>query len=289
MQQESVRDSPQLFDSRLIVFQNRRIGKVCTGHDQHIKSAVKEKHMQGRIRQHHAQPVVFAEVRKLRAGIRLFLQQNNRLSGSIQDARFVLRNPAEAPCGFQIAAHDSEGLLIPLLASAKFPRNGRVVAAAGQMETAEALDGNDLPFPQRLLGKRNRVAGYRIAVGIQKAQRRPADRTAVRLGMIASVFNVVILAVAVRAHGKSFHGGLRPVIGHILDDGQPRAAVCAVDEGIAVTPVLRVQQFPQAVRADGDVRGNKRVAFSLALALNNGKVRKTPRRNPAPGNVFDDC
>ncbi|MCK7527005.1 MAG: hypothetical protein MZV64_60070 [Ignavibacteriales bacterium] len=43
------------------------------------------------------------------------------------------------------------------------------------------------------------------------------------------------------------------VVGDVLDDGEARSAVGAVDEGIAVAPVVGVEEFAQAVVADGDV------------------------------------
>ena len=95
---------------------------------------------------------------------------------------------------------------------------------------------------------------------------RAADRAAVRLGVIAAVFDVVVFPVAVRAHREGAHRGLGPVIGHVLDDREARAAVRAVDEGIAVAAVGRVAQFPQAVLADADVRRNERVALRLGFA-----------------------
>ena len=103
---------------------------------------------------------------------------------------------------------------------------------------------------------------------------RAAVRAAVRLGVVAAVFDVVVFPVAVRAHRKCAHRGLGPVIGHVLDDRKARAAVGAVDKGIAVTPIGRVAQLAQAVVTDADVGGNERVALRLGFALQDLEIPK---------------
>ena len=142
------------------------------------------------------------------------------------------------------------------------------------MDAAEALDRHDLSGLQGLAGKLDRVAGDAVSVRVQIEDLRPADRAAVRLGVIAAVLNVVVLPVAVRAHGEGAHGGLRPVVGDILDDGKARAAVGAVDERIAVAPVRGIQQLAQAVVTDADIRGNEGVAQRLALTRQDLEIRK---------------
>ena len=106
--------------------------------------------------------------------------------------------------------------------------------------------------------------------------------------MVAAVFNVVIFPLAVRAHGKGLHGSLRPVIGNVLDDGQTRAAVGAVNKRIAIAAVLRIQQLPQTVGADGDIRGDEGVTAGLPQALYNRKIRKVLRRNFPHRHILDD-
>ena len=128
------------------------------------------------------------------------------------------------------------------------------------------LTATIFPGHQSLAGKLDRVAGDAVSVRVQIEDLRPADRAAVRLRVVAAVFDVVVFPVAVRAHGEGAHGGLRPVVGDVLDDGKARAAVGAVDEGVAIAPVPGVQQLPQAVVTDADIRGNERVALRLRLA-----------------------
>ena len=78
--------------------------------------------------------------------------------------------------------------------------------------------------------------------------------TRVGLGVKTAIDRIVVLRLAFGAHLEGSHRRLRPVVGDVPDDGEAGAAVGAIDEGIAVAPVVRVEEFPQAVVADGDVR-----------------------------------
>ncbi len=64
---------------------------------------------------------------------------------------------------------------------------------------------------------------------------------------------VGVFALAVGAEWKTRHGCLRSVVGDVFDDGEAWAAVGAVDEGIVIAAVSRVEEFAQTVGADGDV------------------------------------
>ena len=75
--------------------------------------------------------------------------------------------------------------------------------------------------------------------------------------MEPAVGGVVVLGRARRAHGERGHGGERPVVGHVPDDGEPRAAVGAVDERVAVAAVVRVGELAQAVGAGRGVGGDQ--------------------------------
>src|ERR1035437_9041061 len=65
-------------------------------------------------------------------------------------------------------------------------------------------------------------------------ERGTARRARIRLRMEAAVGGVVVLGAALRAHGEGRHGGVRPVVRDVADDGVPRAAVGAVGEGVPV-------------------------------------------------------
>ena len=244
--------------------------------------------MQRRVGQHHAQIAVLADMRQPGGP---FPQQHDGPLPALEQPRLVRAHFAELPGAAEIAAHEGEGLLIPLLAPPEPPHGLRVLDAAGQMHAAEALDGRDPAVLQQRAGggQRGLVPLGAPPLRVDKKQVRPADRTAVRLGVVAAVFNVVIFPFAVRAHGEAPHGGQRPIVGHVPHDGEARAAVGAVDEGVAVSPVLRVQQLPFTVLTEADVRRDEGVALALHKARQDRKARHPPERQPPMGfDAVDD-
>ena len=89
--------------------------------------------------------------------------------------------------------------------------------------------------------------------------------------MEAPVERVVVLGLAGRAHGKDLHGCFFAVIGDILHDGEARAAVGAVDEGIAVAAVGGIKQFAQTVITGSSIRRDKRLALCSLLTVGDNE------------------
>jgi hypothetical protein len=129
-----------------------------------------------------------------------------------------------------------------------------LAGVAGQVITAQALNAYDPAVFEELPGLLERVfaPGADLAVDLQ-----PDLWAAVRagdgLGVEATVQRILILGGTGRAHGERRHGGQRPIIGNVFDDGEAGAAVGAVDERIAVAAISRVKQFSQAVGTGADV------------------------------------
>ena len=90
----------------------------------------------------------------------------------------------------------------------------------------------------------------------RRGELRAADPTGVGLCVEAAVGGVVVLGLAVGAHFEARHRGLRAVVGDAAGDGVTRAAVGAVEEGIAVAAVGWSEQFAQAIGTGGGVGGN---------------------------------
>ena len=123
-----------------------------------------------------------------------------------------------------------------------------VVRAAGEVEAAEALDRDDRAVAQRHAAAR-RVAGSCEPASRTSSAPRPAGRAGVRLGVEAAVAGSSYSARQRRAHREARHRRQRPVVGDAADDREPRAAVRAVDERVAVAAVGGVEQLAQAVVA----------------------------------------
>ena len=274
MEQKAVGNAPQFVQGLGIFEKNGRIRQVGAGHDQHIQVVPKQQVMQRRIGQHHAQTAVFAEVVQPRLPL---LQQHNGPAKAGENLLLRFRQAADAPDTVHIPAHEGKGLLIPLLSPAQLFDQGFVIAAAGQVHAAQSLDRDDLPCLQGLPCQFYAIAGELISGLVQIKHPGAAACATIRLGMVAPVVNIMILPVAVRAHGKADHGGLGPVIGDIFNNRETRAAIGAVNEGIAVAPVPGVTQFPQAVLTDADVRRDQGVAEFLPLALTDLKAFVAPK------------
>jgi len=203
----------------------------------------------------------------------------------------------------QIADHQGKRLVAPGLACSQ-PGNGRRVPGVGhQVKAAQSLDGHDLTGAQGIgravqgvvplddqrpetndEAPRRRDEG-RVTFGQQstfvlrpssfvyhrwsciQSQARPAHGTCIRLSMETPVEGVLILGLAIRAHNEAAHGGVGPVVGQRLDDGETWTAVGAVGERIAIAAVARVEDFGQAVGAGGDVGQHQDRLGAMLLAV----------------------
>ena len=87
---------------------------------------------------------------------------------------------------------------------------------------------------------------------------RPTFPAGVGLRVEASIGRVGVFAGATRAHLEGLHRSCRTVVGQRVDDGEARPAVRAVDERVAVAPVVGVEQLGQAIVAGGQVGRHQR-------------------------------
>jgi hypothetical protein len=71
--------------------------------------------------------------------------------------------------------------------------------------------------------------------------------------METAVAGIIILLLTGRTHGEAGHGGFYPIVGDIMDDGETRAAVGAVDERIMKAAILGIKELIQAILTDGDI------------------------------------
>ena len=119
--------------------------------------------------------------------------------------------------------------------------------------------------------------------------------------MEPAVARVVVFAAAIGAHGERRHGGALPIVGRTGHDGEARAAVCAVEEGIAVTAIAGIVQLAQAVGAGGDIRRDERgpagagfarvdteAGLAARLALFAGQFLDPRQRRRPPPQLADE-
>lgn len=241
VKQEALRDSRKP-GQRLPVPQiHRPVGRVGAGHHQSPRpagGAIQKKDVQGGIGKQDPQPVVGAQKGE---GLRIPLfQQDDGPLRPLEKGFLPGGYAAEKPGGFQIPAHKGQGLFLPALAGPQKPDSLFVFGVAGQMEAPQPLHRHHLPLPQGPLGQGDGIPGQLFSPGAAEKGSGPAGGAAIRLGVVAAAAYIAVFLPAGGAHGKALHGGPLPVVGHILYDGKPGAAVRAVDEGIPVAPIPRI-------------------------------------------------
>lgn len=83
---------------------------------------------------------------------------------------------------------------------------------------------------------------------------------------------IFVLSPASLAHREVTHRGPCSVVRNVFDDGEARTAVSAVNKGIAVTAILRVEQLGETIDAGSDVGRDGNKAFFVHLALGDAKL-----------------
>jgi hypothetical protein len=73
-------------------------------------------------------------------------------------------------------------------------------------------------------------------------------------------------------HREPCHGRARTVVRNIANDGEARAAVCAINKRITIAPVIRVEQLALTIRTNRNVWRNQRAYFFSLVAMNNAEV-----------------
>ena len=160
-------------------------------------------------------------------------------------------NAGAQDCLF-VAHHHREGFDRAMLPLTKARHRLLRCGVATQVESADSLHRQDLPFGQHLPGETDRVMAALISS--QKINLRTAVIAADRLCIIPSRGGILILFRTPCAHGKFLHAGPGTVIGQLIENRQPRATLRTVDEGVKIPPVPRIEQLPPAFLTGGDIR-----------------------------------
>ena len=98
---------------------------------------------------------------------------------------------------------------------------------------------------------------------------RAAHGAGIGLGVKSSIGWIEIFRLAVSAHWKDLHGGLWPVIGNGFYDSKTRAAVRTVYERVMKTAIMGIEQLPEAIIAEGNIRRDGGVAGTPRNACND--------------------
>ena len=238
--------------------------------------------MQRRVGQHHAELARPGRdrVRDRRAG-RARREHDRALRRGEQ---LALRSPSvtSEPAAAIEPTISANGLSSRCLRARSAATAALVVGAAGEMEPADALDGDDRAVAQR------RMRPPRIAIARRAGrQRSPAPSSSATDGpQCGHAFG---WAWKRRSRGSSYsawqrahianagHRRQRAVVGDAADDREARAAVGAVGERVAEAPVVGVEELAQALLAGRAVGRDRRVGGAVARRSRGSRSRGARR------------
>ena len=272
--EEAIGKSVQPMECFKIIDGNRFLAQVAAGHHQSFKSALRQQQVvQRSVGKKNAQVTIAGRNCFGDCARPFFQKQNNRPWHRLQNRGCRMVQFADFRGGRQIGNHHRERLFHPTLPLTQSIHGSRDGGIDGEMETAQTLDCDNLRGKKPGSGICDRVGTFDdLSRPIPEFDARAALPASVGLGMKTPVERIFVFRQTCRAHRKRRHRGARPVIRDIANDGKARSAVGAIDEGIAIATVARVEHFTHAIRADRDVRRNEGANFFALAARHNAKV-----------------
>ena len=256
--EESVGDSVETLDSFLIVDGDGLFAEIGTGHDESFEFAAGEKQMVERsIWKENTEEAIGRGDIGRKNGFGTSRKKDNRALRRKQSFARETIYYAEAFGDFHTLNHHGKGLFDAVLTLAKLVDGGSVSCVAGQMKPSQALDGYDGSLLQEASGFAERFSDVdESTCGGKELELRATIPACVGLSVEAAIGGVVIFGLTGGTHRKFVHRGAGAVIRDVADDGETRAAVCAVDERVAEATVTRISYFAETVFADSDVGGD---------------------------------
>ena len=244
MNERAVGDPGELL-ARLRVVDNRRLMRdVGAGHHQRPVHVLQQQSMQRRGRQHETERAEPGRNRARQSLRTVSVEQNDRPLDRGELALLRCADRAIAADDIEVAGHERERLGFPPLALPQPLHCIGIFSVAGEVIASDTLDRHDSAAGNECGGERDGVEAAVICRRRRRqrkqGRRRPAMRAGDRFGMKAAIVRIVILGAAVWAERESCHRRIRPVIGNCRDDAQPRAAMGAACERVAVMTIGRV-------------------------------------------------
>ena len=206
-------------------------------------------------------------------------QQHDRRPRRLEQLAFQRRNLANRLHVRQIPQHDGEGLLVAVLSPPQFRHGGLAGRIADQVVSADAFHRPDAARANGL--RRTPPADRRPQSAAPSSSRSrsagPQSPAAGRLGMEPPIGRVLVFLAGTPAHREAGHRGPRTVVGAAGDDRQPRPAVRAIQERIAIAAVGRVEQLGEAGGTRCHVGRNQHLAVARRLSLASMRNCASPR------------
>ena len=281
VEEEAVGDAVEAGAGFVVVDTDGLVGEVGAGHDEGGEAAVgKEQVVERRVGEEKAEPRDAGGdgwgdgIGCRAAGVSCAAEEDDGALDGGEDVDFLRAELAEGAGGCEVANHDGEGLAGAVLSLAEAVNGSLIGGVDGEVEAADAFDGEDLSVGEAADGFLNGVliedgAGW---VGGDEFDLGAADGAGVGLGMEAAVGRVVVFLPAGGTHGEDGHGGLGAVVGDAAGDGEAGAAVGAVEEGIAEAAVGGVEELAEAVGTGGCVSGDACAGVAGVFAEVDGEA-----------------
>ena len=250
------------------------------------RQSAEQQVMQRRVGQHHAelgQAPGATDGGNRRPGRRD--RQHDRPRHRIQQRARLRPRSISSPAAAASATISANGLSSRCLRARSAATACSSARVADQVVAAEPLDGDDRALGQPGGGEgdadrsRRRVSAGCTVTHRARATRGPHAGQALGCAWKRRSTRILVLAPARLAHDEAGHRRQRPVIGHAGDDREPRPAVGAVDERIAVAAVRGIGQLGEAVRRTAPSRAT--TSASAAPGALAGADRELPALRPA--------
>ena len=275
--EECIRDRRQPLPRVDVVVRDRLVGHVAAREHDRFAELVQQQVVQGCVGEHDAEPLRSGRHRRRDRGVDAPAQQHDRPAVIGEQRRLDAVEVGQRAGGVEVGRHQRERLLLAVLAGAQGV-DGRLVAREGREVVAtESLHRHHGTRAHGRGGAGDRVTDRLAAVGGAEAQPGPARSAADGLRVEPSVGRVVVLARARVAHGEAGHRGARAVVGNVAHDREPRPAVRAVEERVAVPTVGGIEELTETVVAGCRVCGHERASRPAGIARDDGEVGVTAR------------
>ena len=154
VEEEAVGQATESADGLGVVARDRLIGEVAGGHHERGQ-ALGEEVLERGGREHDPEKVAARCDRFGEHPARPLPNHHDRPLGSGQQPRLLLVDDCHPAGGFEIGRHHSQRLCRPVLPRSDEGHGCGVCGVAGQMEAAEALDGEDAPSREDPAGRRD--------------------------------------------------------------------------------------------------------------------------------------
>jgi len=207
--------------------------EIPTGADDRTVEPAHEQMMKRRGRQHHADAgLVSRDVIGERSTCsRLGPHEDDGARRPTKHGFVFWTDVRVAARHIDVAHHEREGLVGPLLALAEPPHRLHGGRVAAELIPPEALDGDDVSLHDQrchrvvLVEHAEGFGREDAAIGSAQLGTRPAGEAGDGLRVVAAIGGVLVLGPAGVAYGKASHRGVVPIVGNALDDGVARTAV----------------------------------------------------------------